>query len=408
MAQAPDISPDIAHTGTPPTASQRTVRTLMFGNFVVACGVMVMPGMLDQLARDLQISVSVAGQLLSVAAVAMCLGAPLFAATTSRIDRRWLLSLALLSLGLGHIACALAPDHAALVVLRPLAVLGAAVFTPQAAATIGLLVPPERRAAAVTTVFLGWSVASVVGMPLGNLLASYLSWRAGFAVIGVLGLLATLLVWRAVPPGLRVAPLSLRSWADVAGSPRLRLILLATLLWCAAQFMVLGYITPALRELIAAAPATQAALLGLMGVSGVLGNLALNRVIGRIGPDRSARAALGLITAGLLLWSLAGVLAPNTLVFAVVMAVWGGGSFAFVSSQQARLAATAPALASASIALNSSSLYAGQAIGAVLGGVLLATLGVQALGPAALLTAAVALGICVLADRPRWAAAPGR
>ncbi len=408
MAQAPDISPDIAHTGTPPTASQRTVRTLMFGNFVVACGVMVMPGMLDQLARDLQISVSVAGQLLSVAAVAMCLGAPLFAATTSRIDRRWLLSLALLSLGLGHIACALAPDHAALVVLRPLAVLGAAVFTPQAAATIGLLVPPERRAAAVTTVFLGWSVASVVGMPLGNLLASYLSWRAGFAVIGVLALLATLLVWRAVPPGLRVAPLSLRSWADVAGSPRLRLILLATLLWCAAQFMVLGYITPALRELIAAAPATQAALLGLMGVSGVLGNLALNRVIGRIGPDRSARAALGLITAGLLLWSLAGVLAPNTLVFAVVMAVWGGGSFAFVSSQQARLAATAPALASASIALNSSSLYAGQAIGAVLGGVLLATLGVQALGPAALLTAAVALGICVLADRPRWAAAPGR
>lgn len=408
MAQAPDISPDIAHTGTPPTASQRTVRTLMFGNFVVACGVMVMPGMLDQLARDLQISVSVAGQLLSVAAVAMCLGAPLFAATTSRIDRRWLLSLALLSLGLGHIACALAPDHAALVVLRPLAVLGAAVFTPQAAATIGLLVPPERRAAAVTTVFLGWSVASVVGMPLGNLLASYLSWRAGFAVIGVLGLLATLLVWRAVPPGLRVAPLSLRSWADVAGSQRLRLILLATLLWCAAQFMVLGYITPALRELIAAAPATQAALLGLMGVSGVLGNLALNRVIGRIGPDRSARAALGLITAGLLLWSLAGVLAPNTLVFAVVMAVWGGGSFAFVSSQQARLAATAPALASASIALNSSSLYAGQAIGAVLGGVLLATLGVQALGPAALLTAAVALGICVLADRPRWAAAPGR
>jgi len=408
MAQAPDISPAIAHTGTPPTASQRTVRTLMFGNFVVACGVMVMPGMLDQLARDLQISVSVAGQLLSVAAVAMCLGAPLFAATTSRIDRRWLLSLALLSLGLGHIACALAPDHAALVVLRPLAVLGAAVFTPQAAATIGLLVPPERRAAAVTTVFLGWSVASVVGMPLGNLLASYLSWRAGFAVIGVLALLATLLVWRAVPPGLRVAPLSLRSWADVAGSQRLRLILLATLLWCAAQFMVLGYITPALRELIAAAPATQAALLGLMGVSGVLGNLALNRVIGRIGPDRSARAALGLITAGLLLWSLAGVLAPNTLVFAVVMAVWGGGSFAFVSSQQARLAATAPALASASIALNSSSLYAGQAIGAVLGGVLLATLGVQALGPAALLTAAVALGICVLADRPRWAAAPGR
>ena len=170
---------------------------------------------------------------------------------------------------------------------------------------------------------------------------------------------------------------------------------------------MLGYITPALRELIAAPPATQAALMVLMGVSGVLGNLVLNRLIGRIGPDRGARAALALIATGLLLWSLAGALAPDTQVFALVMAVWGGGSFAFVSSQQARLATTAPALASASIALNSSSLYAGQAIGAVLGGVLLATLGVRALGPAALLTATVALGICVLADRPHWAMARG-
>ena len=83
----------------------------------------------------------------------------------------------------------------------------------------------------------------------------------------------------------------------------------------------------------------------------------------------------------------------------VVILVWGVGSFAFVSAQQTRLGASAPELASASIALNSSSLYAGQALGATAGGVLLATLGDDALAPAALLTVLLALGLCIAADR---------
>lgn len=385
---------------TPPIdRSKAPMRALMFGNFVVATGVMVVPGMLDRLAQDLQISVPTAGHLLSLAAVALCLGAPLFAAFTSRIDRRRLLTASLLAVSVGHIACALAPNHAVLSVLRPLAVLGAAVLTPQAAATIGLLVPAQGRAAAVTTVFLGWSIASVVAMPLGNLIANYVGWRAAFALIGVLAFVATAWVWRAVPSGLQVAPLSLQSWLAVGASPRLRLILLTTLVWCAAQFMVLGYITPSLRQFINATPATQAALMGLMGVCGVAGNLLLNRHIGRLGPDRGARLALATITAGLGLWSLVSLVAPSAPGFVLVTLVWGLGSFAFVSSQQARLAVTAPDLASASIALNSSSLYAGQAVGAASGGLLLAGLGYGALGPAALAIACVALALCVLADR---------
>jgi len=374
---------------------------LMFGNFVVACGVMVMPGMLDRLAQDLQVSVPTAGQLLSLAALAMCLGAPLFAAFTSRVDRRLLLTLALLAVAIGHVACALAPGYPVLAALRPFSVLGAAVLTPQAAATIGLLVPPAQRAAAVTTVFLGWSVASVVAMPMGNLVASYVSWRAGLGLIAVLAFVAAATVWRAVPGGLQVAPLSLASWLQVARSPRLRLILLSTLLWCAGQFMVLGYITPLLRHFLAAPATVQAALLVLMGASGLAGTVVLTRSIGRIGPDRGARLALGLVACGLVLWCAVTLLAPSTAAMALVILVWGGGSFAFVSAQQARLGASAPELASASIALNSSSLYAGQALGATIGGLLLATLGDGALGPAALLTVGLALAVCVRADRAR-------
>ncbi len=378
---------------------QAPVWVLVFGNFVVACGVLVVPGMLDALAQDLRISVPTAGTLLSVAALAMCLGAPAFAAFTSRVDRRVLLVAALLALGLGHLACALAPDYVSLAVVRPFSVLGAAVFTPQAAATIGLMVPAHQRATAVTTVFLGWSMASVLGMPIGNLLASYGSWRYAFALIAALAMLAAVLVWRVIPSGLSVPPLTLSSWGQVARNARLRLVLLATFMWCAGHLMVLGYATPALRDLVGAPPALQAMLLTLMGVCGVLGNVMLSRAVARIGADAGSRVALSFVIGGMVLWSLAAWAWPRPWAIGLAMMVWGIGSFAFVSNQQARLAGSVPALASASLALNTSSLYAGQALGAAMGGWMLTWSGFTSLGPVGLTLVGVALALSVWADR---------
>lgn len=372
---------------------------LLFGNFVVACAVMVVPGMLDQMAADLRVSVPQAGQLLSLAALAMCIGAPALAALTTRMDRRRLLLGALLLVCAGHLACALAPDYAWLAVLRPLSVLGAAVFTPQGAAVIGQMMAPAQRATAVTTVFLGWSVASVVAMPMGSVVAGSFGWRAAFGLIAVLALLAAVALARVIPAGLEVPALSLRSWLNVAACSRLRLILAATLVWCAAQFMVLGFVAPSLRHFAAAGVTTLAALMGLQGLAGLGGSVLLSRRIRHIGADRGSRLSLALVAAGLALWSVATLGALGVWGIALAMLVWGAGSFAFVSSQQARLATSAPALASASIALNSASLYLGQAIGAAAGGVLVATFGYGPLGPAALLTALAALALCARADR---------
>lgn len=374
---------------------------VLVGNFVMACAVMVVPGMLDALAADLRVSVPQAGQLLSLASLALCLGAPALAALTSRVDRRLLLVASLLAVALGHAACALAPDHPTLLAIRPWSVLGAAVFTPQGAAVVGTLVPPERRATAVTTVFLGWSAAAVVAMPLGSLVAGTLGWRAAFVLIAVAALLCALAVWRAIPRGLQVPALSLQSWLQVARDRRLVAILAATALWCTGQFIALGYIAPTLRHAAGVPLAMTAALMAVQGVAGLAGATWLAREVGRVGAGRSASLALGLILCGLLLWGGAVALRLPAAGFAVVMAVWGLGSFAFVSSQQARLAMAAPALASASIALNSASLYAGQAAGAWVGGVLVGHVGYGALGFAGAAAVALALGVSLGAEAAR-------
>ena len=382
-------------------SSRPAIAAVFLGNVVVGCGVLVVPGMLDLLARDLSISVPKAGALLSLAALTMCVGAPLLAAVTSKVDRRLLLALSLLMLAVGHLACSLASDFQALIWIRPFSVIGAAVFTPQAAATLSLMVAPEQRSMAVTSAFVGWSLASVLGMPIGNLLANALSWRASFAVVAALGLLSALIVWRVIPTGLRVAPLSLKSWGGVLGSIRLRWILLATMVWCMGHFAVLGYITAALREGVEASPAIQAVLMALMGISGLIGNIVLSRGVTRIGADRGARISLSLICAGIALWIVAFSWLHAIWAVGLAMIVWGLGNFAFNSSQQARLAQSAPTLASASIALNSSSLDAGQAMGAALGAPLVIALGYDALGPTALIIMAMAILLSWLADRQR-------
>src|SRR3954451_1857971 len=153
---------------------------MLFGNFVIATGVMTVPGTLNEISSNLSVSVATAGQLISAGAVLMCVGAPLCAALVAGWDRRRLLALSMAWYALLHLACALAPDFEVLLVLRVLALVSPAIFTPQAAACVGLLVPPEQRGRAITFIFVGWSVASVLGLPMGAVVGGTYGWRSAF------------------------------------------------------------------------------------------------------------------------------------------------------------------------------------------------------------------------------------
>ena len=168
---------------------------LLFGNFVIGCGVMVVVGTLNDIAQSLSVSIAVAGQLVAVAAVVMCFGAPLLAGWVGGFDRRLLLAGALAWYAIGHALCALAPGYDALLAVRALTVLGAAVFTPQAAAAIGAMAPPAQRGRAITFIFIGWSIASVLGMPSSAWLGDTFGWRSAFLAIAALGAIGAAWVW---------------------------------------------------------------------------------------------------------------------------------------------------------------------------------------------------------------------
>jgi predicted MFS family arabinose efflux permease len=347
----------------------RALGALMVGNFVIGTGVMVVPGTLNDISQSLGVSIPQAGQLITAAAILMGLGAPVFASLVAGWDRRRLLALSLVWYGVLTAACALAPNYAALLPLRVLAVIAPAIFTPQAAASVGLLVGPAQRGRAITFVFLGWSVASVMGMPLSAWIGGELGWRWAFGLVAVMSFVSGAWVWREMPDGIKPAALSREAWGRTVGSAPLMAAVGVTLLSAFGQFTLFSYFAPYFAQTLGAGGAALSLMFLWFGAFGLAGNVAVTRFIDRIGAPTAVFITLGAMVLTLLLWPLGrhGFWAQ-----AFVLVPWALGCFSCNSAQQARLVHISPELASATVALNTSAMYGGQALGAALGGVMIA------------------------------------
>ncbi len=370
---------------------------LLAGNLVIGTGVMVVPGTLNEISDSLAVSPSIAGQLISAGALLMCVGAPLFAAGVAGWDRRRLLTACMAWYGLLHMASAAMPDFESLLVTRVLALVSPAIFTPQAAACIGLLVPAPQRARAITFVFLGWSVASVLGMPLSALIGGLAGWRSAFAFVGLLSLLSAGWVWQAMPDGVRPPALSRSAWGKTFRSRPLMLCILVTVLYSAGQFVLFSYFAPYFKSRLGLTPVQLSLLFAWFGLFGFVGNVWISRSIDRLGTSRAVGLGITGMILSMSLWSFGTTLE----LAALILIPWGLGCFASNSAQQARLLETAPALASASISLNTSAMYAGQAMGAAAGGWIIANNQMDRLNGVGATLLIVALGLSWLASRAR-------
>jgi predicted MFS family arabinose efflux permease len=342
---------------------------LLLGNIAVGLSILAPAGMLMQLAGDLSVGVPDAGLLVTYGAGVLCVSSPVGAWLTSRVERRTLLVTTLAIVAAGGIATALAPNYATVLAVRLSMLVAAALYTPQAAATVAMIVPEKERAGAIAFVFLGWSLALAAGLPLITFITVHFGWRAVYAVLATLCIVVGLMLRAALPAGLQGQPLSLASFGTIARNTTLMLILLITLVSASGQFSLTIYLAPLIEKLTGAGPAAAALFFAIFGVTSLVGNIAATAIVPRFGMQVTFAIFLSLTIAGTALWAVgAGALT----VMGIGVAVAGLGFLASNSMQQARLAITAPPLAGASIALNTSLLYVGQAIGSGIGGILYA------------------------------------
>ncbi|RJS90907.1 MFS transporter [Salinisphaera sp. Q1T1-3] len=331
-------------------------------------------GLLPLIADDLDVSIPIAGLLISAYAIGVMVGAPLMTLTSGRMKRRTLLIGLAAIFTLGNLLAALSQSYAMLMLARIITSLNHGAFFGVGAVVAASLVAPGRSASAVAAMFTGLTLATVVGVPLSTWLGEQFGWRLPFWGFTALGLI-TMLALRLTLPD-RPAPRGGGALAElkVLGRASVIVALTLTVLGASAMFTVYTYIVPLLQHETEASVAFVTTTLAIYGLGLMMGN-ALGGHYADRSVDHTLLVTLESLTVVLIALAL---LVPFPTPTVLLIFLWGVTSFAIVPPLQMRVigaAGDAPNLASA---VNIGAFNLGNAVGAALGG---AVIGVAPIKP---------------------------
>jgi len=371
---------------------------LSIGAFGIGVTEFAPMGLLPVIAADLGVSIPSAGLLISAYALGVMIGAPLMTLTTGRIPRRTLLIGLAAIFTLGNLLAAISGSYGMLLAARVLTSFNHGAFFGVGSIVAASLVPAGRQAGAVAAMFMGLTIANIVGVPLATWAGEHAGWRASFwgiAGLGVVTMAALRFTLPALPvrdSGNAVAELRVLVRPVVLGA------LALTVIGSSAMFTVFTYIAPILRDVTHASLGFVTAMLVTYGIGLTVGNWLGGRFADR-SVDLTLAVTLAGLTAILLLFAM---LMPYAAPSAVLIFLWGVASFALVPPLQVRVmsaAADAPNLASA---VNIGAFNLGNAFGAALGGgVIAGGFGFPAVAIAGAATSAIGLVAVLLAIRNR-------
>jgi DHA1 family inner membrane transport protein len=193
-----------------------------------------------------------------------------------------------------------------------------------------------------------------------------------------------------LPKQLKGSPVIFATWLAVGRSRQLLLLLLITCLLAAGQLVVIAFVGPLLTELTGATPRGIAVVFLLFGFMTLVGNICASRLVQTWGAFKTSAVSIVCIVLGAALWAFGAGTYP---LMAAGAAIWGLGFAAATAMQQVRLIAAAPALATASVAINNTALYLGQAVGSGIGSVLFSRGKLNAMSFVALALVAASFGV---------------
>ncbi|MFZ4835146.1 MFS transporter [Rouxiella sp. Mn2063] len=326
-------------------------------------------GLLPVIAQGVNVSIPTAGMLISAYAVGVMVGAPLMTLLLSRRSPRSALVFLMSIFTLGNILSAMSPDYTTLLLSRLVTSLNHGAFFGLGSVVAASLVPKNKQASAVATMFMGLTIANVGGVPAATWLGQVIGWRMAFLSTAGLGLLAMLSLLLSLPKGEAGRRPNVRQELSVLIRPQVLTALLTTALGAGAMFTLYTYIAPVLSSITSATPAFITAMLVLIGLGFTLGNYLGGRFA-----DYSVNGALkGFLLLLILIMLAIPFTATTGIGAAVSMVIWGTATFAVVPPLQMkvmRVASEAPGLASS---VNIGAFNLGNAIGAGAGGAVISS-----------------------------------
>lgn len=352
-----------------PSRTPVALYALTAGAFGIGTTEFVIMGLLLQVATDLQVSIASAGLLISGYALGVFVGAPLLTAATSRMPRKAALVALMVIFTIGNLACALAPNYTTLMVARVITSLAHGTFFGVGAVVATGLVAADRKASAISTMFTGLTVATLLGVPAGAWLGLHFGWRATFWAVAGIGVVATLVIATLVPADREgSSAIAIREEAKAIARPQVLLGLLMTVLGFAGVFTVFTYIQPILTRLTGFAEDAVSPILLVFGVGLIIGNVLGGRLADRkLVPTLLGTLAALAIVLGVMTFAVHSK--PAAILFTGLLGV---AAFATVAPLQLRVLQKAEGAGqSLASSFNIAAFNLGNAFGAWLGGIVI-------------------------------------
>jgi MFS transporter, DHA1 family, inner membrane transport protein len=369
----------------------RALSLLFLGAFVMGSSELLIVGVLNLVAGDLNVSVSAAGTLVTGYALGLAIGGPLLTALTIKLDRRTVLCAALVLAIAGNLVVALSTSYDLTLVARTLTGAFAGLFDASAFAVGIAVVPPHRAGRALAVVISGVAVSAAVGVPLGTVVGQALGWRGSYTGIVTL-LVITLIATAVLVPSVPSTGDGVGGQAKYAFAPRVLAVLVLCALVFGSTFAALTYIVPFLQDVTKVSETLISVFLLAYGVAAAVGSFGGGRFA-----DRNAERTLvvgTVVAAG----SLAGLFlfGTNPYLVASLLLALGVCAMGMGPSLQYRVVALAGPGGDLAQSLPASAINLGIAFGSFAGGVALGAFTTSA----AILTG---LAIAVIAVPIAWA-----
>jgi MFS transporter, DHA1 family, inner membrane transport protein len=375
---------------------RKPLLALAVAAFGIGTSEFIIMGLLPDLAHSFRVSIPKTGILVSGYALSVTFGSPLVALALSRMDRKRALLILMGIFLVGNGLCALAPTFLLLLLARILTALCHGAFFGIGSIAASHMAPRSKRAHAISLMFSGLTLATVLGVPAGTALGQAFGWRFAFWALIPIGLIAGLGLLRFLPSQ-PAEPMHIKHELHAALRPQVQLVLTLSTLFSVSLFCVFTYIAPILEQVTHLSPLTVTRVLVVFGVGITLGNL----IGGRLGDWKQMPVMIVGIVALILIVATMPLFEPRVVPAMVMVFVWGCVHFAAGAPLQVRIvdqAKGAPHLAST---LNQSAGNLGNALGANLGGIMLTegvsyrylSWGSAAVAAAALLVAIIALRV---------------
>ena len=372
---------------------------LALSSFAIGTTEFVIMGLLPDVAGDLGVSIPSAGWLVTGYALGVAIGAPFMALATARLPRKAALVVLMGIFIVGNLLCAIASDYNVLMFARVVTALSHGAFFGIGSVVAAGLVAPNKRASAVALMFTGLTLANVLGVPLGTALGQAAGWRSTFWVVTLIGVVALIGLLRFLPSNREEAKLDMVAELSALKGAGIWLSLSMTALFAASMFTLFTYIAPLLGDVTGISPRGVTYTLLLIGLGLTVGNI----IGGKLADRRLGATLVGVFAAMAVVSTALSWTAVAVIPTEITLFLWAAAAFAAVPALQINVVTfgkSAPNLVST---LNISAFNVGNALGAWIGGAVIAGgLGLTSVPLAAAVLAVLALIVTLITFRQTW------